>query len=179
MRVFSNPQKIIEEFGLELGMKVADLGSGSGFYSMEAARAVGSQGKVYAVDVQQDLLSKLKENASSEGLECIEIVWGDAEKIGGTRLKESFVDRVLATNILFQVDDKDALATEVWRILKPGGKLLVVDWTDSFGGLGPQSSQVFPADEAKKLFSGKNFSHLKDISAGEHHYGVIFKKPGV
>jgi len=72
------------------GMKVADVGAGSGFYSLEAARKVGSSGRVYAIDVQKNLLERLRSQAISEGLGNVEVVWGNAEKIGGTKVREAW-----------------------------------------------------------------------------------------
>ncbi|MDP3996524.1 MAG: methyltransferase domain-containing protein [bacterium] len=174
--MFSEPQHNIELLELDAGMKVADLGSGSGFYSMSAASAVKQGGMVYAVDIQKDLLEKLKRGAQSKRLSNIEVVWGDIEKLGGTRLRDELVDAVLVCNILFQVEDKKSLVLEAKRILKKGGKVLVVDWTGSFEGTGPHQSHVFPKESAKELFESAGFHFERDIPAGENHYGLVFRK---
>ena len=172
--MFSDPQKNIEQFELLPGMHVADLGSGSGFYTLSASRAVGDKGRVYSVDIQKDLLAKIKNSAAKEHVFNIEVVWGDLEKIGGTRLKDFSMDAAIASNILFQIRDKKAFATEIKRILKPKGKVLVVDWEDSFGGLGPEQSAVVTKDAAQKLFAELGFVLAREIFAGDHHYGLIF-----
>ena len=87
--MFSDPASNLAKLGVIDGMKVVDIGAGSGFYSIEAARKVGSSGRVYAVDVQKDLLERLRSHGAAQGLRNIEIVWGNAEKIGGTKLRES------------------------------------------------------------------------------------------
>ena len=61
--MFTDPQKNIKELGLTPGMHIADLGAGSGFYVLEAAKRVGDKGRVYAVDVQKDILQKIKNRA--------------------------------------------------------------------------------------------------------------------
>jgi len=154
----------------------AFLGSGSGFYVLESARAVGESGRVYAVDVQKDLLERVKKSADLEGLNNIEVIWGDIEKLGGTRLADASVDAVILSNVMFQVEEKDNLATEVNRILRPNGRVLVVDWTGAFGGLGPAPESVFPEQQAKELFQGRGFVLDKEISAGDNHYGLVFRK---
>ena len=63
---------------------MVDLGAGSGFYTFESAKRVGGSGRVYAVDVQKDLLERLHSVGANQGLRNIEIIWGNAEKIGGT-----------------------------------------------------------------------------------------------
>ena len=174
--MFSDPIRNIEQFGVDPGMKVADLGSGTGFYSVELARIVGNTGTVYAVDVQQELLSKLKSEALSKNLSNIEIIWGDIDQPSGTKLQDNFVDRVLIANVLFQVDKKESVVNEAKRILRPGGLLMLVDWTDSFGGLGPQPSRIISEDQSKALFEKAGFEYLRSITAGAHHYGLVFKK---
>lgn len=174
--MFSNPQKIIEEFGLSEGARVADLGSGSGFYALAAAKRVGERGRVFAVDAQKEMLQKLKNEARRLRLHNIETFWGDIEKLGGTRLADQAVDACLIANTLFFVEHKENFLAEVKRILKPGGQALLVDWKDSFGGMGPAPEHVIGAAEARTLFEKAGFSFERDVSAGAHHYGFIFRR---
>jgi ubiquinone/menaquinone biosynthesis C-methylase UbiE len=173
--MFSDPSKNIAELGIDYGMKVADLGSGSGFYTIEVAKKVGPSGRVYAVDVQKDLLDKIKNGAKTAGLHNIEVVWGNIEKLGGTKLREAVADRVILSNTLFQVEPKDRenLALETKRILKTGGKLLVVDWNPG-GNMTPEN--VLTQVSAEGIFQKIGFSVEKNFDAGDHHYGIIFKK---
>lgn len=174
--MFSQPEKNIEQFHIDPGMSVADLGAGAGFYSIPLAKAVGPSGKVYAVDVQKDLLSKLQNDSQVAKAYNIKLVWGDLDEPKGSTLPNESVDRVVIANTLFQVEEKDILIEEAYRILRKNGKLLFVDWIDSFGGLGPQSKDIIKPDVARTLFESNDFSFLKDIKAGEHHYGFVMKK---
>jgi ubiquinone/menaquinone biosynthesis C-methylase UbiE len=173
--MFSDPQKNIAELGLADGMKVVDLGAGSGFYTIEAAKKVGVRGRVYAVDVQQEILNKIKTGAGLAGVHNVEVVWGNIEKLGGTKLREGVADRLILSNTLFQiaVGDRDNLALECKRLLKPGGKLLVVDWT-SGSPLSPKT--LVPQMLAEGIFQKAGFAIEKTFDAGDHHYGIIFKK---
>ncbi len=171
---FTDPESNLKQFDIKEGMHAADFGAGSGFYSMLLAKIVGPSGRVYAIDVQKDMLERLKKTASKEGILNIEVIWGDVEKIGGSKLREGAVDRAIASNVLFQIDDKKNFVIELKRILKPGGKVLVVDWTDSFGGMGPAPEAVITAKTAEEMFEKEGFKLEKEISAGEHHYGLIF-----
>lgn len=191
---FSDPEQNIAQFGLTEGMHVADLGSGSGLYARAAAGRVGNSGRVYAVDIQKELLSHIKNNtrvgsvvssgtavfaaarraASSVG--NIETIWGDIERLGGTKLRDGMLDAAIAANVLFQVEDKEQFVEEVRRILKPGGKALVIDWRGSFGGLGPHPEHLMPEAAARALFERAGFSLERSISAGEQHYGFVAAK---
>ncbi len=174
--MFSDPIKNIEQFGINLGESVADFGSGSGHYSLAMAKVVGDGGTVYAIDIQKELLSKIKNEATRQGLSNIEVVWGDLEKPLGSRLKDEAVKVIVISNLMFQVRDRSAIAKEAFRVLESKGRLLLIDWTDSFGGIGPHSDAVFSEDDAKKVFSEVGFVFQKNISAGKHHYGLIFTK---
>ena len=174
--MFSSPQKNLEEFGISPGSHVADLGSGSGFYTLAAAKMVGEKGRVYAVDVLKDMLAKLKNEAQRERLHNVETIWGNVERLGGTKLVDASVEIVLACNTLFQLEHKNDFPLEVKRILKPKGRVLVIDWKESFGGMGPQPGHVVSEESARTLFEKAGFTFEKGISAGAHHYGIIFKK---
>lgn len=174
--MFGDPELNVEQFQLESGATVADLGSGAGFYAFALSRAVGPTGHVFAVDVQKDLLEKLKRGATQNGLHNIEIIWSDLDKVGGTRLREASLDAVLAANLFFQLEHKDDLASEIKRILKANGKVLVVDWADSFGGMGPQPETVLKKSALMTLFTKHGFRFEREISAGAQHYGLIFRR---
>ena len=174
--MFSDPSTIIPQLDLQSGARVADLGAGSGFFALAAAKAVGGAGRVYAIDVKKDLPQKVKNTATSQGLLNVEAVWGDVEVVGGTKLKDKSVDAAIIANLLFQLQDKNGFFAETTRILKNKGKILVVDWKDSFGGLGPKASEVITADQAKTMFEKAGFRFEKEINAGEHHYGLVFRK---
>lgn len=173
--MFSDPQKNIAELEISDGMKVVDLGAGSGFYTIEAAKKVGPSGRVYAVDVQKDLLDKIKNGAKIAGLHNVEVVWGNIEKLGGTKLREAIADRVVVSNTLFQIEPahRENFALEIKRLLRVGGKLLIVDWT-SGGRMSP--GQTVSRLQAEGLFEKNGFIKEKDFNAGDHHYGIIFKK---
>ncbi|MCI5108404.1 MAG: class I SAM-dependent methyltransferase [Candidatus Pacebacteria bacterium] len=172
--MFSNPKRIIDSLSIIPGMKIADIGSGSGEYSLPLAEATGSSGKVYAIDIQKDLLERLKKAADERGIMNIDILWGDVDEDGGTGLKDNSVDMSIAPNILFQVEKPESLAKEIGRITKPNGKVVLIDWSDSFGGLGPRKESIFSKEKALTVFSG--FEKVSEIEAGDHHWGIILKK---
>lgn len=174
--MFSQPDKNIDQFHVDPGMSVADLGSGAGFYAIALAKKVGPSGRVYAVDVQKELLSKIQNDATSQGVHNIKLVWGDLSEKKGSTLHDNFVDRVVIANTLFQIEDRDLVIEEAYRILKPKGKLLFVDWRDSYGGLGPKPKDIIKPDVARVLFESNSFEFEKDIVAGDHHYGFVLKK---
>ena len=174
---FSDPRENMLQLGLHDGMKVGDFGAGSGHYSRAAASAVAPSGTVYAIDVQEDVLKHLKLNSLEHHRRNIETVWGDIEKLGGTHLKDKSLDAIIVANTLFQIADKQGLLAEIRRTIKSGGKILVVDWAGSYGGIGPSSEHVVSEAEAEELFIKGGFYKVKSFRGGPHHYGIIFTAP--
>lgn len=174
---FSDPWANVLQMGLFDGMKVGDLGSGTGRYALAAASVVGPTGQVYAMDVQEDVLKHVRDAAHARGLRNVETVWGDLERPGGTRLRENILDALILANVLFQLESKVEAVEEAKRILRPGGKLLIVDWTGSHGGMGPAESLVVPERDAEELFIGAGFHKMKSFAGGPHHYSILFTLP--
>lgn len=173
---FSNPEKNITHLGLVAGMAVADIGAGTGHYTLRAASLVGHEGAVYAVDIQKDLLDRLATDAKEKGFRNVHVLWGDAENVGGTKIRQGAVDAVIVSNVLFQTESKSSFVHEIYRITKQGGKILLVDWSESFAGLGPAPQQVVSEDTARELFEKNGFELLEQFEAGAHHYGLVFRK---
>lgn len=175
---FANPKRNIEQFLLEPGMEVADFGAGSGHLAVEAAEAVGKAGTVYVIDIQRDLLTKATHLAKEHHLESMVFIHADLETPNGSTLPDGSVDAVLISNILFQAGSKESILKEAYRVLRNNGRILIVDWSDSYGGIGPQPEQVFIQADAKALAEKCGFTYVSDIDTGAYHYGMILQKHG-
>jgi ubiquinone/menaquinone biosynthesis C-methylase UbiE len=171
--MFSDPASNLAKLGIGVGMKVVDLGAGSGFYTFVAAEMTGPAGRVYSVDVVKELLERIRSTGATNGLRNIEVVWGNCEKIGGTKLGEAVADRVIASNILFQIEKPDEFILEIKRILKPGGKVLVVDWSE-VSALSPVN--LVTSAKAQMMFEKAGFKVENSFNAGDHHYGLVLTR---
>lgn len=171
-----NPAQMLAACNLQISDTVADFGAGSGFMARAIAGIV-SRGNVFAVEINRDLVARIRHEAEEGHITNLHPLWGDIEIAGGTKLAEGSVDVVVLSNILFQIDDKTNALKEAFRVLKNGGRMLVVDWQESFGGLGPVPTRVFNQTMAEELISKIGFTKLSDnLPAGEHHYAILFKK---
>lgn len=173
---FLNPTKTIRAAGVHEGMQVADLGAGSGFFTRAAARAASRGGRVWAVDTHRDMLPRVKNLAAGEGLTNVEVIYGDIEHPQGSNLPADSFDMAICANLLFGVEDKPAAIQEIHRVLKAGGRALVIDWSGSFGGLGPHPDHVITAEAARPLFEQAGFAYAQDIPAGAYHWGFTVRK---
>lgn len=155
---------------------MADFGAGVGYFLEALSKAVGISGRVYACEIQRELVEKLGNTVRSQGLTNVDPIWCDLEEPYGVKINDNSLDAVVLINTLFQLEDKAATIAEAERTLRSGGKLIVVDWSESFGGLGPQPFQVVSEMEAKALVETKHFVFERSFDSGDHHYGLAFKK---
>jgi len=175
--MFSDPHTIISQLHIEPGASVADLGAGTGAYSLLVSKVVGPSGKVYACDVQKDILVRLENEVRDQGIRNIQTVLSNVENHQGTKLRDQSIDWVIVANVLFQIEDRPGFIREVSRILKPTGSLLLVDWSESFGNMGPHAKDVMSRSDAETLVTAAGFRVMPQvIDAGAHHYGIVFKK---
>lgn len=174
--MFANPEENVARLHLKEREKVADFGAGTGAYAIAAGKVVGRNGSVYAVEVQDTLLPRIANAAREAGLSNVKTLWGDIEELGGTSIPDNIIDALILSNVLFQSEDIHALFEEVRRVLKPGGRVLVVEWRDSFNGLGPQPDMIVSPSSVQDTCSRGGFSEKESFDAGEHHYGFIFEK---
>ncbi|WP_300460781.1 methyltransferase domain-containing protein [Desulfobacula sp.] len=118
-----NPEKILRPY-IQPGMSVMDFGCGPGFFTMEMAQMVGEGGKVFAVDLQEGMLQKLKEKIRLTELE--NRIQPHQCKESGIGVSES-LDFVLAFYVVHEVPDQEAFFHELKSIVQPGGKVLVAE----------------------------------------------------
>lgn len=171
MENFIGPKEVLEKLNLSERMVAADFGCGSGGWTIPLAKIL-EKGKVYAVDIQGDPLSALRARANLEKVGNIEIVVADIEK--GTPLASEVADVVLITNLLCQCYDKNGVIAEAKRVLKPGGKMLIVDWEQD----NPLTPCIEKVDfgNLKYFAKSQNLKIEKEFEAGRYHFALILVK---
>lgn len=173
---FVIPDVVASHFHLHEGDKVADFGAGSGFFLKILSQLVGDSGRVYACEIQKNLVEKIGDVVQTQRLENVDSVWCDFEAVGGSRLPDDELDAAILVNTLFQIEGRPAALTEMARVLRSGGKLLVIDWTETVVGLGPNQDHLITAEDCTALCESHGFVLERDFPAGEHHYGLAFRK---
>jgi ubiquinone/menaquinone biosynthesis C-methylase UbiE len=172
---FVNPSEVVMHLKLEPDMRVVDMGAGSGAYTFACAEFVGEKGRVYAFDVQKDLLTRIANEARKKNFQNVDTIWADIEQPGSTRFTDKIIDVVIISNLLFQLPDKNAPLKEAARIVKPDGRVVVIDWSESFGGMGPHKDDVVTSEAARDLIEANGLECVQVFSPGAHHYGYICK----
>jgi ubiquinone/menaquinone biosynthesis C-methylase UbiE len=174
-----SPKKIFTDyFPLELNWRVADFGCGTmAFFVIEAARQVGNKGQVYAIDVQKNVVTAVDNLVKNQGLYNVTTVWSDVEKIGATKIVPESLDAVLIVTTLFQMNNKDAAIKEALRLLKPGGKLLIIDWRTSNAPIAPPEDRLVSLSEIKNILTNNHIEIINEFSATAFHFGLCGQKP--
>lgn len=157
------------------GHHVADLGCGSGFFTLALAKAVGPEGTVIAVDVMSEPLQSVAGRAQALGLENVKTVRADLEVLGGTKIPDASQDLALIKNVLFQSTKQDAIIREAARILKNGGRLAIIDWKKGTG-LGPPDDLRPDESAVQRMAQEAGLRSDRQIPVGAAHFGWVFIK---
>ncbi len=168
-RRWQDPDRILDQIGLQSGETMADLGCGDGFFALPAATRVGPGGKIYGVDLDREALNRLAENAKSQGLFNIETIPGRAEEIV---ICEQCVDLVFFGICLHDFQDPALVLRNARTMIHPEGRLVDLDWKAESMDLGPPLSIRFSIEHARGLIEGAGFRVISEREAGPHHYCI-------
>lgn len=171
MEGFLKPNEVLKKLKLKEDIIAVDFGCGSGGWVIPLAEKL-EDGKIYAIDILEEPLSALRAKAKLAKISNIQTILADVEK--KTEIFEESCDLVLITNLLFQSDDKKKVLEEAKRVLKKGGRILVVDWQET-APLGPEEGRVSP-EEVKETALDLNLRIEKEFDAGPYHFGLVFTK---
>ena len=167
-RSYLNPKRIFTRFGLSKGMRVADIGAGTGFFAIPAARIVGPTGKVYAVDLVPEMLEELQAKLAREPVPNLEALRSTEDRIP---LADGSVDFAFLACVLHELDGPGTLL-ECRRILTPVGRLGIVDWKKEEMEFGPPKAHRLDEDEARSVLRDAGFHPVKTFEGGRYHYGI-------
>lgn len=173
---FLNPEKIIQSLVVPDDTKVADFGCGSGAFIKALSKIIGPEGKIYAVDIQKTLLDKLQKDLLQQRVNNVDFICADLEKENNLKIPDEHVDFVFINSLLFQTENKKAVLKEALRISKNNAKIVIIDWKDSFSGIGPDKALVFSENDCLELVKSFPLELLKTLDAGNFHYGFLFVK---
>ncbi len=174
MSGFIRPNEILDQIPIEQNVLAAEFGCGTGKFALELARRA-PKGKVYGMDIQQEPLLVLEKEARLKGTYNIQTVRCDLEKKGGSTLPDGYLDLVLIPNVLFQAEERIKIIEEAARVLRPGGKLLILDWKRE-SGFGPESKMRVSPEEAREKTEEKGFKFEKELESGSFHWAFLFEK---
>jgi ubiquinone/menaquinone biosynthesis C-methylase UbiE len=169
-RKWQNPENVLAEIGLKSGMTFADIGCGQGFFTIPAAKIVGDNGKVYASDISEINIQKLREKVDAAGLTNVIMETGKAEDL---ILCDACADIVFFGIVLHDFENPSKVLTNAHSMLKKTGKLVDLDWKKEPTGLGPPLHIRFSEEKAIQLIESSGFHVQLTKKSGLYHYIVM------
>ena len=173
---FFNPKRILKTLGIDNSIgDIVDFGCGYGTFTIPVAQIV--KGKVYSIDIEQEMIKETKRKAEQKKLENVEVILRDFVSKGSGLEKES-VDYVMLFNIL-HTDKPERLLKEAYRILRDGGKLGIIHWNyDSTTPRGPPMEIRPKPEQCIKWARNSGFNHPIEYDLKPYHYGIVLTKGG-
>jgi SAM-dependent methyltransferase len=167
-----SPDLLWRRVGLKEGDTLLDVGAGSGFYSFPASRRVGPTGRVVAVDVSSELVELIRERARRDGVPNVESLLSAPNRIP---LEDATADVALLANVLHGIPPKTV--SETVRVLRPGGRLVDVDWKKVASAEGPPLHHRLSVPEARAALAAYGLTPVDAFDLGPTHYVLVFERP--
>jgi arsenite methyltransferase len=166
---WQQPERVVADLALRPGATVADLGAGGGYFTFRLARAVGPEGRVFAVDIDEDMNAYVAKRASTEGLANVQTVLAAADD---PRLPEP-VDLFFTSNTYHHLDDRVAYFRGVReRYLAAGGRVAIVEFRPE------ATSHSTPRETIESELSAAGFRLLKSFDYLERQHFLVFEPAG-
>ncbi|MGG1552315.1 class I SAM-dependent methyltransferase [Paenibacillus ferrarius] len=165
------PEKILSQLGIQANDAVLDLGAGTGYFTLPVAKM--TTGKVYALDVEPQMLEVLRERVSEQQSDNVDLVKGAIEDIP---MDNEVVNQVIASFVLHEVEPLSKGLQEIRRVLQSGGRCLCLEWEKKAMEQGPPLNHRVHSDEMKKAFEDIGFTVTSLSFPTESHYIMIAQK---
>lgn len=176
-RRYEEPERVLDLLHLREGEVLADVGAGPGWFALPAALRVGSAGRVYALDVQETMLEVLGRRAAEAGAGGVIVPVRVAEGQPWP-LPDGGCDAALVANVYHEVADRPGFLRELYRILRPGGRVLVVvEWRPEPTPVGPPPEERLAPEAVAGDFARAGFRRPRRSDPGPYHYAIGWERP--
>jgi ubiquinone/menaquinone biosynthesis C-methylase UbiE len=166
--LFENPDAILSEIGVNLGHVVADIGAGTGFFTLPLAEYVGRKGRVYALDTSPTMIKELRKRTKK--LKQVKSMHSQENRFP---IKNENLHFALLVNMIHELDDWRRFLKEVHRVLKPGGRICVIDWKKKKMKMGPPLEIRLTKKRIGEMLRQSGYGRIKSLSPLPFHNGLI------
>ena len=167
---WQQPERVIGSLAIEPGDRIADIGSGGGYFSFRLAEAVGPDGQVFAVDVDEGMNALLEEAIAERGASNITVVLGGYED---PRLEPGSIDLVFTSNTYHHIDDREAYFRVVAGALSPRGRVAIIDFKPE-GWF--QKRHATPASAIREEMAAAGYELTEELDYLERQSFLVFAR---
>jgi arsenite methyltransferase len=168
---YQKPDEVMKALALRQGEVVADIGSGSGYFTLRFAHAVGSTGRVYAVDISPDMIRHLNRRVRDADIRNVIPVLADPDD---PLLPDHSVDRFVIVDTWHHVEDQAKYLSLMKRMLKPGGQVVHIDFQKRDLPVGPPPGMKIAREDLVKQMEGAGFGLVAEHSFLPYQYFLVF-----
>jgi ubiquinone/menaquinone biosynthesis C-methylase UbiE len=172
-RIALPPQETLISLGLTAEVDFADIGCGIGYFTIPAASIIKPTQVIYAIDPSTEMLAEAQKRAIEAGIQHIKFVNSTPLDF---KIPNSSVDFALVANVFHEITDKESFIRQVKAILKPDGKLAVIEWNHQIMDVGPPKNHRISEDETDRWMQEGGFEAIDKINIGEMFYGRVYLK---
>ncbi len=172
---WQRPDVVVDTLELRQGDEVADVGAGSGYFTIRLARAVGPTGKVYAVDIDQKMLDYIDRRAKEEQLDNIQTILADPND---PKLGSSSVDLIFICDTLHHIPNRPAYYPLLARALRAGGRLVNIDFQKRDLPIGPPLAMKIDKKSCIKEIEAGGFHFVHEYDILKYQYFLVFELEG-
>jgi len=165
------PDRALDALQIPPGSVVADVGCGNGYFTWRLAERVGSEGKVYAVDIQPGMLQQLRENMKKRGLSNVLPVKGE---IDDPKLPEASLDLVLMVDVYHEFSEPQKMLAHVRRSLKPTGRLVLLEYRKEDPAVPIRPEHKMTEKEVRAELEPEGFRFEKNIGILPRQHILVF-----
>jgi ubiquinone/menaquinone biosynthesis C-methylase UbiE len=167
------PEKALDTLNLKSGMVVADVGAGTGYYSIRIAKRVGPTGRVFANDIQPEMLQRLRENAALQKLTNIETVLGT---VSNPKLPPATMDLVILVDVYHEFSRPQRMLDRIRESLKPDGRLVLLEFRKEDPSVPIRPEHKMSLSEVKAEVIPEGFVFEKSVETLPWQHIIFFKK---
>jgi ubiquinone/menaquinone biosynthesis C-methylase UbiE len=168
------PRRAVDLIGIKPGMVIADVGAGTGYFTVLLAERVGPAGRVYANDIQPKLLGILQDKIQKHKLANIEVVQGRHDD---TRLPEATIELALLVDVYHEFQYPQAMLASIRRSLKPSGVLVLLEYRKEDRNLPILEEHKMSIKEARTEVEAEGFTFDRVIRSLPRQHILMFRKP--